>query len=238
MWAWIARKFASGATTVIGFDDEGRKQYLRWGKQFRELPEFFIDPIKKFGGKLSPVIQQAFVQVTGVSAGGFATPLRREMEAGKSFLETLPARGKELLKAPVPFAIQSVVRSRQILSFAMPISKGLGKWQGRQYFQKAIRSENLAEVQRIYRALLENNLDAESTFKQARAGIKRERTIDNKQQAEKLIQELRSLGKERGFEALQKMRENGTLTPEIEEQVIKILKGEGKVIQQREQLGI
>ena len=79
----------------IGYktDDRGvrREEYMRWGKQFRELPEFFMNPIKKFGGKLSPVVRESLAQFTKHYVGGFPTKF-----ANKSFVSGLPSRVAEI----------------------------------------------------------------------------------------------------------------------------------------------
>ena len=237
-WMW---ENDPGHKTLVflGFDEDGRKEYLRWGKQFREAVELVQNPLKKIGGKLSPAIQQLFIQLTGSSASGYRTDLAEEMEAGKSFWETLPTRGKELLKLPVPFAITGIVKSKSPLAFAFPISKGLGKWEGRQYFREAIEDKDIDRVKEVYTSLLENGFDAESVYKQSISDFKREATYDAKDEAKELYKQLKKIDDPaEGRRILQELREKEMLTPAIEKQLLKIAKEKEDVKIKQKRLGI
>ncbi|KKL23298.1 hypothetical protein LCGC14_2426830, partial [marine sediment metagenome] len=83
---------------------------------------------------------------------------------------------------------------------------------------------------------LNNNLDAESLFKQARSATKSDITFDFKKEALKFIERIKKLGPERGREEFKKLKESGKITPQLEKQIIKILKEQGRVIKQKERL--
>ena len=137
----------------IGYNKDGTKRYLRWGKQFRELPEFIINPIQVVGRKLSPAVQQAFVQLSGVTATGFRTEVPDKPIIG---------RLKELAKMPIPFSIRQMFRTGdfQPLGIGFPISRGMTPYTTRKHFRKAIIGRNDDYVLETAIAAYENNLDA------------------------------------------------------------------------------
>lgn len=145
----------------LGYNKEGTKQYLRWGKQFRELPEFIADPIKKISGKASPVLHQIVKQATKHSITGWATPF-----ADKSFYDSLPDRLIELLKAPIPFSMKQMIQRGEFqpLGIAMPISRGMTPFTTRKHFKQAINEENADYVIEVGIAAKENNLNARELF--------------------------------------------------------------------------
>lgn len=218
----------------IGFDESGQKKYLRFGKQFREIFEWVGNPLKKFAGKLAPVTREAITQLVGYTPTGWKTEF-----AGKELFDVkaLEARAKELLGLGLPYSISTITRSKNILGIAFPISKGLSWYEGRELMMDAIDKQDKDYLAEIWRALLENNVDAKKVFQSAKSEVKLKERPEFKE-TEKLINKLRKLGKEEGIKKLQEMRESGELTPEVEKQMIQVLKGQAEVKQQKERLDI
>jgi len=93
----------------------------------------------------------------------------------------------------------------------------------RELFKDGIERKDKNFLREIYVSALNNNLDAEKLFKQARTSIKSDITFEFKKDAYKIIDRLQLLGGERGGQELQRMREAGELSPELEKQLMKIL---------------
>jgi len=218
----------------IGFNEDGSKKYLRFGKQYREIFEWFANPIKKFGGKLAPVTREAYTQLSGYTPTGWKTEW-----ADKEFFDPkgLEERAKSLIKMGLPYSVSTISRSKNLLGIAFPISKGLSWYEGRELMMDAIDRRDKEYLAEIWRALLENNLDAKKIFQSAKSEVKLGKQPKYKE-TEKLIRDLQKLSKEEGIKKLQEMRESNELTPEVEKQIIKILKGQAKVKKQREKIGI
>ena len=53
----------------MGRNRDGTEKYMRMGKQFREVLEWGMNPIKKIGAKLSPGVREAIRQVTAHDPG-------------------------------------------------------------------------------------------------------------------------------------------------------------------------
>jgi len=215
----------------LGLNPDGTEKYLRWGKQFRELPEFFINPPKKAWAKVSPIIRMAQAQFV-------PHPQWQKDFYGKPFWnkEALMGRGKQVLKSAMPYAISGAMRSLHPLSFAFPISKGMTPYKGRELFKDAIQRKDKRYLREIWASALNNNLNAESLFKQARSSVKSDITFEFKKEAQAIIEQLRVLGKERGMQKLRQMRESGELGPELEQQIRKIIKQQKSIKQQKRKL--
>ncbi len=218
----------------IGYNPDGTERYLRWGKQFREVFEWAMDPIKKLGGKMSPVLREAVIQLSGYTTTGWKTEI-----AGKPFMskEGMVARGKEVAKMGLPYSIQQQMRTGfSPFQFAMPVSRGMTPYKARELFKDAIERKDRRTLREIYAATLNNNLNAEKLFKQARSAVKSDITFEFKKEAWKIIEKLQKLGKERGQIEYNRMKGEGEITPELEKQLIKILRDKKEVMKQREKL--
>ena len=66
----------------IGRNQDGTEKYVRFGKQFREMPEMAEDPLKKIGGKIAPLPQTIATIFTGRSMSGFEN---KEMSEAKGW---------------------------------------------------------------------------------------------------------------------------------------------------------
>jgi len=234
-WRWMWENDPKHKTYIfMGFNEDGSKKYLRFGKQYREIFEWFDDPIKKFGGKLAPTVREAYKQVSGVSPTGWEAEWK-----GKSFWDigALGERAKSILEMGLPYSAKTIARSKSILGVAFPISKGLSWYEARELMTDAIQRKDRDMVTEIWRASLENNLNAKDIFNQAKGEVKAQARWEYKD-VEKLIRDLRKMGKEEGLKKLQELKASGELTPEVEKQMKTILKGEAEVRQQRAQTGI
>ena len=162
-----------------GFNKDGTKKYLRWGKQFRELPEFFFKDskfnplgasIKKISGKLSPIIQLARGQTDPYKYGKLSKALGTRQE--------VPERLKAAAGFFLPYSTQTQIRRKEIdaISFAFPSSRGMTYYKTIDMFKEAIKIDDKPLVKRIYKAALENELNAEKLYKKAFSDVEYEKT--------------------------------------------------------------
>ena len=151
--------------------NDGTEQYLRWGKQFREMPELFFGrdgfsfpgaALEKIAGKLNPMINLAVNLVGGVSVSGFKNPYMQN----KKGLERDLGRLYTLISAFAPYSIPTDGEKEFVLaSLVMPDSKGYSSYKARRDYETAIKSGDMELVEKVYNACVMNGLDAEDLYK-------------------------------------------------------------------------
>jgi len=168
----------------LGRYEDGSERYLRWGKQFRELPEMFVDasgfsPItasmQKMAGKTNPLLQLGVKAFTGSSPSGFTEQDLKD----KMGWERVWGLGKVLLKTPLPFSSRSLYdpdKEFHLTDLAMPSSKGMTRSAAIRYFRSAIEEKNERMMAETYQAALRNNLPAYHLFNSALSSLKTEAT--------------------------------------------------------------
>jgi len=215
----------------IGKNPDGTERFMRWGKQFRELPEFFINPVGKAFSKVSPIIRMLTAQVKPHPV------FQRDFE-GKPFWgkKALAGRAKEIAKSTLPYAIRGSIRGGGPLGMVFPISKGMNPYWARELFKDAIKRKDKRALREVWAGALNNDLDAQALFKQAKTAIKSDITFEFKKDAYQIIDRLRKMGRVKGMAELRHMEESGELGPELKKQIQKILAQKGAVKRQKEQL--
>ena len=168
----------------VGRYKDGSERYLRWGKQFRELPELFFDDtgfcpisatLKKVGGKLAPIVQLTSKIFTGTSPSGF----KDDDIYGKRGWDYAYGIGKVLIKSPFPFATRALFQEGKefhITDIAMPSSKGMTRWKAIDLFKHAIIKKDERFLKEVYQYTLMNNLPAYTLFSTALTILKAENT--------------------------------------------------------------
>jgi hypothetical protein len=106
--------------------------------------------------------------------------------------------------------------------FTLPASKGMTRYKTVKIFKEALKDGDKHRVQRTWIDALRNHLPAASLLETAKASVKSDITMDNKQIARQLFHEVRSLPSSEELTALGLYKEQGILTPEILEQYQKI----------------
>ena len=165
----------------VGRYKDGTERYIKWGKQFREIPELFIDPFKKIGGKASPAAQKISEVFTGSTLGGFTN---KNIHGKKGWTKTL-GRIKAIAASPIPFSANTLFRKdREFkpLDLMFPASKGMSSSKGIHLIKSAItisNKENRAkEIEKISLELIQNNIAPEPIFKAALSSHKAQNTTD------------------------------------------------------------
>ena len=183
----------------VGRYEDGTERYIRWGKQFRELMEMFIDDtgfspvsaaVKKIGGKANPVLQLTAQITTGHSLSGF----KNDDISGKKGWDFTFGVFKTLLKSPLPFSSRTLMTPNKefhITDIAMPSSKGMSRYKAMALFKIAIIKKDERLIKEIYQDTLENNLPAYTLFTAALTSLKAEES----REYSKTIKDLESLKK-------------------------------------------
>ena len=123
-----------------GRNSDGTERYVRFGKQFREVPEMVEDPIKKIGGKIAPIPQTAATIMTGHSLSGFEN---KEMSEAKGW-KRVGVAAKQGATTFLPFSVGSAINKKGDYSpfdLVATTSKGMSKYKAGEKF-KDIYSSN------------------------------------------------------------------------------------------------
>lgn len=150
--------------------DDGTEMYLRWGKQFRELPELFFGRdgfsipgpmIDKLAGKVNPMINLMTNFVGGVSPTGWENPFMKN----KRGWEKEWGRVQVLLSSFTPYSIPTDSEKEFVLTdLMMPSAKGFSAYKARRGFETAITSGDIDMVGKVYNACVLNGLNADELF--------------------------------------------------------------------------
>lgn len=150
--------------------DDGTEMYLRWGKQFRELPELFFGRdgfsipgpmIDKLAGKVNPMINLMTNFVGGVSPTGWENPFMKN----KRGWEKEWGRVQVLLSSFTPYSIPTDSEKEFVLTdLMMPSAKGFSAYKARRGFETAIASGDIDMVGKVYNACVLNGLNADELF--------------------------------------------------------------------------
>ena len=183
----------------VGRYEDGTERYIRWGKQFRELMEMFVDDsglspvsasVKKIGGKANPILQLTAQITTGHSLSGF----KNDDISGKKGWDYTFGVFKTLLKSPLPFSSRTLMTPNKefhITDIAMPSSKGMSRYKVMSLFKIAIMKKDDQFLKEIYQDALENNLPAYTLFNASLTSLKAEES----REYSKTIKDLNELKK-------------------------------------------
>jgi hypothetical protein len=191
----MGNTFGHKTHLFTGRYEDGSERFLRWGKQFRELPELLWDAsggfcpisasLKKIGGKAAPALQVLTQVFTGESLSGFRN---RDIE-GKKGWERVGGIVKMLFKSPLPFASRNLIsEGKEFYStdLAMPSSKGMTRYKAVDLYKQAIYKHDEQMVQEIYVQALRNNLPAHTLFNVSLTMVKAESTREYNRSLETL----------------------------------------------------
>lgn len=178
----------------IGRNKDGRELYLDLGKKLREVPEFVENPLKKAGGKLSPMVQVASQTLTGHTASGFKN---REFfndryykgdgqGSMKQGWERAGIAGKTFAKSFVPFTLSNSDDFNAFKLFA-PTSTGMSNFKGKEYIKEAIRKGDIDTIKLIDEQLKRNNIDSKKVTKDAISELRSETKNELKEKLQEKI---------------------------------------------------
>jgi len=218
----------------IGRNEDGTERYLRMGKQFREVMEWGIDPLKKLGAKLAPIPREAIRQFSAHDPGsGYPTEWAKE----DSVWKTIPERVKSVAEMPIPFSLRSYVQSRPgNFMFTFPTKRGMTNYKAVKLFKVALKKGSRSEVRKIVVHAIENKLNAFQLLKSANSAIKADITYEAKDLARDILNELNGMPPEVKQDAFELYKQRGTITPAIERQMDRLIKDKAEREQQQKLL--
>lgn len=152
--------------------DDGKEGYIRWGKQFRELPELFLDKygfsipgpmLDKIVGKMNPAFS------TGLAFFGFTrNGWQNKWMKDKTGWDATLGRVMMMAAAFMPYSIPTDEDKEFVLTdLIMPSSKGYSRYKAIRDFETAILSQDMDFVGAVYDACVMNKLDAEKLLEAA-----------------------------------------------------------------------
>ena len=203
----------------IGKSDTGTEEYMRHGKQFRELFEYFTNPVGKIGGKLNPWVRETIEQFSGHSVGGFP-----QKYADKGFYEGFPERVVALGEVFKPY----VIDSNSVIG-AMGKSKGMTPYRSRKHFTQALESNDKKLIEETVIACLESNIDPIKNLKRARTEIKSEKTLKSGKFAWEIYERVMSLSKEHRKDYFDSMQASRHWNDKVEDKFKEIVIEQAKV---------
>lgn len=159
---------------------DGKESYLRWGKQFRELPELFYgrdglgfpDPmIEKIAGKMNPVFNVMSNFFSGKSLTGFENPFMRDTKG----MERNIGRLQMLVAAHMPYSIPTDEEKEfKLIDLVMPSTKGFSSWKAIDRFKTGLKDGDMDFVYAVIKACVQNGIDPEETMQAAMKQIEAE----------------------------------------------------------------
>jgi len=168
---------------------DGSERYMRWGKQFREVPELFMGDLgfnpfegtrKKIGGKFGPLPQAFSIYFTGHTLSGFRIRSVAEAEGWDRTFQAI----LQLAKTPLPFASRNLIEEGKefhITDLAMPQSKGMTRAGAIRLYKIGIQrlgrgGKNI--ISEVAANALMNDLPASTLLTAAATSLRAEATID------------------------------------------------------------
>jgi len=187
-WSWFDKTMfgnTPGKKTnlFVGRYEDGSERYLRWGKQLWDFFELMINPLKKVGGKASPLPQLVSAILTGHTLSGF----KNDDIYKKKGLEKALGMLKTVAKAFIPLSIRKVMQDNvewKASDLVMRSTKGMTRYAVIDYFKQAIVDGDKRMFEETYRAALRNNLPAFTLFNSALGWISAEESAELKKTTE------------------------------------------------------
>lgn len=226
-WLWENDK-GFNDKIYMGRDEDGKKIYARPGKQFRELYEWIKNPFKKFGGKMTPALNEVVSQVTGSTITGWDKDWK-----GKDFWDSdaLGARVKSFGELAVPYSIPSMAKSKSAAGLILPTSKA--NWTNtKEQFIKALEDNDKHAGMQIYKEALDNNIDAKTALDSAKSEIKYKKKM-TRTDAENLVNEILKLPSNQRGEKVRSLIEDGTINEITATQIKTILDSKKRVLSEK-----
>ena len=172
----------------LGRYADGTEMYIRHGKQFREVPEYFFNEkgdfeipgpfVNRLVGKANPLIRMGLDDYNYLSpyrASHSDKELQRKygkLVGNESLGKTIGLLHKNALYW-APFLIPSQENKEfKAVDFFFPSSKGFSPWKAQSYFKDFILSGDMEGVVMTYQSCERNGIDAEAQIKAAIGSVK------------------------------------------------------------------
>lgn len=157
---------------------DGKERYLRILKQFTEIPEMVAHPLKKMGGKVSPIWQLGSKVFAGHSLSGFEDKDYIGAMKDGNIADKTYQLGRVGFQSFLPISVQNMTKSYKPFSptdIAFPSSFGMSYSKGEERYKKLLYGQHekdfsestIADINHITDDLIDNNIDALSVVKNA-----------------------------------------------------------------------
>lgn len=163
----------------MGRYEDGTEMYIRHGKQFREIPEYFFNEkgelefpgpmVQRMIGKANPMVRMTLDDINYLS--DFQAS-HADQEIQRKYGKTIGLLYKDALYW-APFLIPSQENKEfKAVDFFFPSSKGFSPWKAQSYFKDFILSGDMEGVVMTYQSCQRNGIDAEAQIKAAIGSVK------------------------------------------------------------------
>lgn len=158
---------------------DGTEMYIRHGKQFREIPEYFFNHkgelefpgpmVQRMIGKANPMVRMALDDINYLS--DFQAS-HADQEIQRKYGKAIGLLYKDALYW-APFLIPSQENKEfKAVDIFFPSSKGFSPWKAQSYFKDFILSGDMEGVVMTYQSCQRNGIDAEAQIKAAIGSVK------------------------------------------------------------------
>lgn len=163
----------------LGRYADGTEMYIRHGKQFREIPEYFFNEkgelefpgpmVQRMIGKANPMVRMTLDDINYLS--DFQAS-HADQEIQRKYGKTIGLLYKDALYW-APFLIPSQENKEfKAVDFFFPSSKGFSPWKAQSYFKDFILSGDMEGVVMTYQSCQRNGIDPEAQIKAAIGSVK------------------------------------------------------------------
>lgn len=163
----------------LGRYKDGTEMYIRHGKQFREIPEYFFNEkgelefpgpmVQRMIGKANPMVRMTLDDINYLS--DFQAS-HADQEIQRKYGKTIGLLYKDALYW-APFLIPSQENKEfKAVDFFFPSSKGFSPWKAQSYFKDFILSGDMEGVVMTYQSCQRNGIDPEAQIKAAIGSVK------------------------------------------------------------------
>jgi len=197
-YTMFGNSIGSQTRLFMGRYSDGTERYIRWGKQFRELPELFYDETgfnvpqaagKKLVGKAAPALQiipQLFNG--GVTLSGFQNYDLKDKKGQEYVFGVL----KTLMKAPLPFSTSTMLDKTKDFNasdFVVPSSKGMTSRSAGKLMETALIINDLEMIRQVVIACTFNQINSVKVFDNTKSRM----IIEYRAEETRLLKEIKDL---------------------------------------------
>lgn len=163
----------------LGRYADGTEMYIRHGKQFREIPEYFFNEkgelefpgpmVQRMIGKANPMVRMTLDDINYLS--DFQAS-HADQEIQRKYGKAIGLLYKDALYW-APFLIPSQENKEfKAVDFFFPSSKGFSPWKAQSYFKDFILSGDMEGVVMTYQSCQRNGIDPDAQIKAAIGSVK------------------------------------------------------------------
>ncbi len=195
----------------IGRNSDGSARYLRVGKQVREVPEMISDPVNKFGGKSSSLINVICQTALGISPADVPKKLLGNDEdvyynqnlwqgmgkyaKRKEGAELYKGMGKTLVNSALPFVVSKALDEKHEPSawdmFAQT-SKGVTYGKAIRLYKKAYKEGHEKDINKISRRAYQDGLPKDRIEKAQKIALRNYRADNTSRYKHRYIEAMNS----------------------------------------------